>query len=274
MVERDANTWWGSYALDGERVSRWRIGPLTLWAQRLAGEWRLAWRSSGEALQDGVEFEEQAAVDDILALDNAARYAVSGDDGQLQLAAALADRTVVTRAEQPVNLLPGEDLYVYVSTPLWVRVLVGQPAQQLAEIPVLRLSDTWFGDSTMEGELGYSARTRIRLDLDNLLARPHRATTAVRVKNRAADVLTLERLKIPVMHLALCQAEDGRLWTHQVVYERIETSAFATLHMPDKAEQQCIHGRTRGRLLAPPRLEADANLVMRAFSSLLRLRES
>jgi hypothetical protein len=274
MVERDDNTWWGDYALDGERVIRWRIGPLSLWAQRLAGEWRLAWRSSGDPLQDGLELAEQAAVDDILALENAARYAVRGDDGQLQLSAALADRTVVTRAEQPVNLLPGEDLYVYVSTPLWVRVAVGRPARKLVEIPVLRLSDTWFGDTTMEGELGYSARSRIRLDLDNVPARPHRATTAVRVKNRAADVLTLERLKIPVVHLALCQAEDGRLWTHQVVYERTETSAFATLHMPDRAEQQCIHGRTRGRLLAPPRQEADANLVMRAFSSLLRLRES
>ena len=56
---------------------------------------------------------------------------------------------------------------IYVSTPLWVRVDVHDPPQFLQEIPVIRPSDTWFGPSTREGELGYAGRTHGRLNFEN-----------------------------------------------------------------------------------------------------------
>jgi hypothetical protein len=88
----------------------------------------------------------------------------------------LADRPVVVRARQSVFIPPGEEAMLYLSTPVWVSIDLGEPARALREIPVLRLSDTWFGPSTREGELCYAARTHARNHLDQVPRRPHRAS--------------------------------------------------------------------------------------------------
>ncbi len=269
--DRSKWTWWGLQRVGIEGVKRWRIGPLSLWAQRLEGEWRLAWASTGDSMEDTLSPMEAAEVDDFLGLENATRYASQGKNDQLWLTARLADRPMVTQSEKPVSLPPDEELYIYVSTPLWVEVAVGQERKKLAEVPVYRPSDTWFGANTLEGELCYSSRTFHRLSLDNVPVKPHRAITAVLVQNRARELLTLERMKIPVPNLALCQTDDGRLWTQEVVFERTEDTEFAALHMPSRSDRRCVHAGQRGELVSEPREPMTESLVTRAFSSLFRM---
>ena len=123
--------------------------------------------------------------------------------GEIALTPALADRPVVARPEKPFCLPAGAEAVVYVSSPLWVVLSTAQDLK-LAEIPIVRPSDTWLGPSTREGELCYASRTFLRLSLDNLPRRPHRATSMVRILNHADTALPLRALKLPAPPIWLC----------------------------------------------------------------------
>ena len=94
-----------------------------------------------------------------------------------------------------------------------------------------RPSDTWFGPSTLEGELCYESKTAVRFNLDNVPRRPHRAISVVRIRNRTDTQLSLERLKIPLPNLSLFGTEDGQLWTESITLERDEDGENATVKL-------------------------------------------
>ena len=260
--------WWGTFPLSPGPIRRWAIGPLRLWIQRLEGEVRLAWSSGDDPLEDTLEIDQPADETDLLSMDQVARIALKGSEGSLELSPALADRPVVTQVERPLNLPQGEEFLVYVSTPLWVVVKAGENQRCLTEIPISRPSDTWFSSNTTEGELCYSSRTFIRLNLDNLPLLPHRARTAVMVRNQGSDILTLERMRIPLPNLDLYKNEDGHFWTQEVVFERTEDTGFAALHLSARSSQKSAGGGNLGTPIAAPREIVTENIVVKAFSSL------
>jgi len=151
--------WWGRRRVPVGSSGRWRIGPLTLWIQRLDGEWRIAHDSSGDPQDVSLQEELPADAGDLLLMDGVTRYVVAGKSEEIVLSAALADRAVVTSSEKPLGVPPGEQVSVYVSSPLWVRIETGRPAKLLCELPTFRPSDTWFGPNTIDGELCYASRT-------------------------------------------------------------------------------------------------------------------
>jgi hypothetical protein len=249
--------WWGEWRLGPGEVARFGIGPLTLYVQRLAQEWRIAHTSGGAEAECTLELP--AADADLLGMPTVTRYVDSGGADRLELRAALADRPVVAQPERPLILPAGEEVRCYVRTPLWAQICIGEPARQLTEIPVVRPSDTWFGPITEGGELCYAASASFRLEPDGARHLPHRATTTVRLANRADSPLTLERLSLPVAHLALFADDTGRLWTDDVAFERTGGDDFAAVR---------LGGEPRASEVSAPRRRAPSNLVHRAFNSL------
>jgi hypothetical protein len=163
--------------------------------------------------------------------------------------------------------LPGEKAALFVSTPLWLQVK-GE-GQVLLEVPVRRASDTWFGPSTLEGELCYSTKTRAAVSVGNLDLLARRAVTPVQLMNRGDTPLRLERLKLPVPLLSLFGTDDGTLWTETVQMNREESSETATIDVRTGPPETA----TGADLLAAPRQQVDENPVMQVFStfgSLLR----
>jgi len=130
----------------------------------------------------------------------------------------------------------------------------------------VRPSDTWFGPSPDDGELCYASRTSCRLDLGALSLRPHRALTAVRVKNRASGPLLLERLNLPVVYLPLFCSAGGVLWTRDVTFDYIQGQDYAPLNY-GAATPAHADG---AELVSPPRHAPSGSLVTRVFSSLFR----
>ena len=248
-------------------AGRWRIGPLELWIQRLEGEWRIASEQGDDPLDDALEREVPCVIDGVLDRESTERYASNSKTEVIRLAAALADRSVVTRSDKPLHVPPGEEISVFVSSPLWVRIEAGEPGKLLRELPVFRPSDTWFGPNTREGELCYASRTHHRLRLEQIPARPHRAVTSVLVRNRASGMLSLDRMQVPVMHLSLYRSQEGHLWTDDVVFERRGEDDFAELRTRSRSDARWTIKVTR---IAPPRIHARDNAMVRAFTSLFR----
>lgn len=192
------------------------------------------------------------------------RYVIGGDSSRLNLTPLLADRNVVIRPRQPIFLLSGQEVTLYLSTPVWIKLEVGKTGMLLRELPALPLSDTWFGPSTREGEICYAGRTQARHHIDELPRRCHRAITPLHIHNKASTPLPLEKFSLPVPMLSLYGSADGSLWTQRLTLTREDQSDLAAVRIdrrpPDYADKL--------QLLARPRQDPGRSGLVRAFSLL------
>lgn len=269
----DPATWWGQYTLAEQQAARWRVGPSTVWVARSTREWRFV------HLHDTDPMAHHASVDLPLSLEafretqdsatpaDVTRFSFQQTEGDLHVLAALPDRPVVVRPETPLYVPAGETVTLYISVPLWLRFEVGAVPRMLREAPSFRLSDTWFGPNTREGELCYATQTSGRFDLADVPLRLHRAITPVLIHNRATDTLFLERVRLPVEYLSLYEAPDHFLWTQTVTFTRESSGDLANLKMEPGPPAEA----PEATLLRAPRQTTRGNVIARTFSSLLHL---
>lgn len=261
----DDSIWWGSFEVAHDTAARWQIGPSTLLVSRVEQEWRIAAEMADDPDESGLAVELPAEILGMLERPGLRRFGVSNQSEKLCLSPRLPDRAVVAAPQQPVELLPGQTLTVYVGSPVWVHVEAGEPAVELLEMPLYTPAETWFGPSPHVGELCYASRTHCQLRLDELPARPHRAITSVLVENRATTALVLDALKLPVPHLALYGAANGWLWTQDVTLTHEENRELSPLRVREGAPRNA-EGAV---LVAGPREPLSGKLmVVRAFNSL------
>ncbi len=259
-----ATDWWRDFEFDDRQVDRWEIGNLNLWLRRATGEWRLAyeWVADDRAewrLARDVEFPEAGAASE--------RFAMSGSDNVVHLRALTADRPVVARPSTPLRVPPGQEAKIFVSSPLSVEIAVGANVY-LRELPTRRLSKTWFGPTTREGELAYALKTEARTVLNELTALPYRVVTPIVIHNRAGDTLEVERLNLPVPRLSLF-GHEGNLWSEAVRLVRPEAGDLAQLEIRPGPPHEAADATRIG----DPRVRSARGHLFRAFSSILRLTE-
>jgi hypothetical protein len=214
-------TWWGEFGLADNEQRFWQIGPLSLWARRAPQEWEIAFERDTNSLRDDLEIATAPPREPGPEAETF-RYGVRATGDELFLRPATADRPVIVRSASPFFVPPGEKVMLFVSTALWLQVGTGPGSHTLMDQPLTRPTDSWFGPSTMSGELCYAAKTSVRFRLENLPLRPHRAISLVRIRNRADTQLTLEKLKLPLPHLSLFAAATGHLWTERITVDRGE----------------------------------------------------
>jgi hypothetical protein len=257
-----SSAWWEPFEVPSGQQATLSLGPLVIHLHRGLDQWTLSTeqgKEGDEPIRAGRTLDEGG-----LSAGQYARYVLHSPRGQLAFRPALADRPVVVRPRQPVFILPGQQITLYISTPVWIRVEAGDPPRLLQEVPVMRLSDTWFGPSTREGELCYAARTHARHALDELPLRPHRAVTPVRIHNRADSHLPIEKLSLPVPLLSLFGGADGSLWTEGVNLTRTAESELASMKI-DPGPPRDAAG---AHLLGGPRRHPERGGLVRAFSGL------
>lgn len=185
------------------------------------------------------------------------RFLISEHRRAVRVAPQLADRAVVVRPILPTELLPKQRTTLFISTALWARIAIDE--HTLAELPSVRLSDTWFGPNTRWGELCYASQTRALLSLENVQYSPFRAITPVTIDNQGDDNLRLERINVPVPHLTLyCDGE--RFWTSSV---RVRRDGAQTMNVQIEAAP-----RPDLTLVAPPRRPTRGGVLDRAVELL------
>lgn len=258
------HSWWGDFKLDNEQSRLWHIGPLTLIVRCLSGEWQIAHqrvdnRLDGEAVWDVRDTDQLPET-----LENTSRYIFQQTTGQLNIAPIMADRPIVSRPHTPFYLSAGEEVTVYVSSPLWLQLATGlSTVRELESIAIQRPSDTWFGPSTREGELCYATTTHCRIHLDDVPLRPHRAITPVFIRNQANTALAVERLNLPAPLLPLYASSKGQLWTPDVTLIREKDGEMAKLKIDNKPPAESEHAVQLGK----PRNNADSSVLFRAFNA-------
>ena len=257
-----APAWCGEFEIPEGTRSQWRVGPVTIWIERNHGEWRIATELSEGDDDVRVEYTANAPETDLMARKNVVRIGTSAESNQVTLEPRLADRDVVTKPLKPFYVAAGEQVSVFVGSPLWLAVGYGNPARTMHEFPLVRPSDTWFGDNTMVGEVCYASRTQCRLRLENLPARPHRAATKVLVNNQSDTPLLLTRMKLPVQYLPLYYDEDGVFWTRDITVTNDAVDKPAAIRHRDEPPALA----RSPRLISQARTYGGENLVMKVFS--------
>lgn len=206
---------WNRSKIGSGEILRSQIGPLLLWFRKIEDELHIAFERlpepdavvdvAGAAAVNGVESE---------GLDRS-RWIVGAETNIVQVLPIMPDRPVVVHPELPVKIPTGHEALFFVSIPVWVRVLAGEKKPiELCEVPVLILSNTWFGDP-MSGELCYSLRSRARRQIKDSETNPSRAICPVKIRNTSPKQLDIERLCVHVEHLKTYSG-DKNLWTNGV----------------------------------------------------------
>lgn len=259
--------WWGEFNLEEDVTALWELGPLRLSVRRSPREWRLTYEqvevSGDEESRWSHQIVEERVAQEYATIE---RYVFQSTDSTLQLLPALADRPVVSRPIVPFTVPAREEATIFVSTPLWAHTQTGSGSRTLQYIPIRRPSDTWFGSSTLEGELCYASRTYGRLNLSEIPLLPYRAITRVLIRNRAGSALLVERLNLPVPFLSLFATAEGRLWTEAVTMVRDRDSSQADVRIQKSPPAEA----TETLKVASPREETGETLSMRAFGAILR----
>lgn len=274
MPEAPDAPWWGRYDLAEGQAGRWGLGPSTFWIYHAPREWRVLHQQDESRWADATvptvplpDDEARRLVTEPPTGASVQRYSFSQVAATVHLRPMLADLPIVIRPETPLYVLPKEAVTLYVSTPLWVAIDVGEPAVTLQVTPALRPPDTWFGPSTQEGEFCYAIRTAARLKQEDLLVRRYRAITPVQVHNRSAEVFLLERLQLPVQHLALYESRDHVLWSQAVKVERNPDGVMASVHIERGAPKEVVDAQEA----AGPRQAPPSSTLLRRFASLFSI---
>ena len=254
--------WWEPFQVPSGQQATLGLGPLVLRLHRGLDQWTLSTERDPEG--DEPIRASRTLDEGPLGAEKYERYVQQSPRGDLRFVPTLADRPVVVRPRQPVFVLPGQRITLFLSTPIWIRIEVGEPPRLLQEVPVMRLSDTWFGPSTREGELCYAARTHARHSLEELPLRPHRAVTPVRIHNQADSQLPIDKLSLPVPLLSVFGGAECSLWTEGVSLTRTADSELASM----KIDTGPPRDAAAARLLSGPRRHPERGGLVRAFSGL------
>jgi hypothetical protein len=258
--------WWGETEFVSGEARAWRVGPLRLHAWRRSREWWTHARVEGDWREQALDI---AAPADRAALEGeeVTRFAVDTDT--LALAPALPDRPVIVRPEREFIVPPGECAEIYVSVPLWLQLRLPPLERPLLDREIFPNKLTWFGPDPTQGSLCYASRTFARATLDDIVPRPHRAVTRVVLRNKNDARFTLERMQIPVKHLALYE-KGGLVWTDDLYFEREAGDEDEPLELHDRDWHRAPQDATK---IAPPREKATKGLLVSVFSPLFASRE-
>lgn len=262
-MQDEPGVWWGPQELQQGQLIRWHISGLSLWLLRDEREWKVAWQWPEEwADSPEVERWDDPPYPDEEDLP-VERYVFANTREPIQLWPVTADRSVIVTPRVPFFLGPHEATRLFVLSPLWLR-LRSANGTTLRELPIRRPSDTFFGPSTLEGELCYSNRSRASLDLDHHEHFPRRAVTSVHIRNESNTALPVDRFKIPVTMLSIF-ASGNRLFTESLNVT-VDQGELASVSVRPGPPEEAVGGT----LLSDPRERiGETGHLMRVFDELV-----
>ncbi len=262
------NSWWGRHNVELGKNEFWQIGPFHLWIQHLPNQWRLHWTQTGGWLDATVRTGR--GIQEAIPSRAQQRTCMFGEGrDELTFSPALADRPVIAQLATPIRVLPGETVHLYTISPLWLKADATLPAKTLIDVPLYRMSDTWFGPMSVMGELCYASPSPTFLQLREVPLRLHCVITAIQVKNSGTASLPIEKINIPMQRLSLFYSARTGFWTDTISLEtQGEEAEMASIRIhqqppPDAAPSQFVAG---------PRVtnSQQGAAVVRAFSALFR----
>ncbi|MGB6977444.1 MAG: hypothetical protein WBE18_08345 [Gammaproteobacteria bacterium] len=243
-------TWWGTFQFEKDQACYWQLGSCLLSIVRTIEEWQIASTYADELADQPAQIAVPKLSYHSKHSPIFKHFGFAATTSEITLLPVLASRNQVSRPEFPFYVPAGQKVILYISSPAWVCVSLGQSKQILHEIPTQLQSDTWFGSNTRRGELCYASHTRCRRQFDPALLQPHRIISTVTIINNASQNLLIERLKLPLPYLSVYCCQQGYLWTEDLTMEHKTSSRGAIVHI----EKGLPHMAQQPQQISKPRL--------------------
>jgi hypothetical protein len=255
--------WWGDIEFELNETKRWRIGKRQIVVQRKSSEW-LIWDQATKEESDEVLHIENVPDAERIVTAPTNRYLLDKTNPRLFVAPALADRSIIVRPGSTLSVLPGENATLFVSTPLWMKCETKQNESTILDLPFWLPSDSWFGLTTMVGELCYAKYTDAKVSLENIKKRSHRAITTIRISNEHIEPLVIQRINLPAPFLSLYADDAQQIWTDTVHLTHNESH-----NVPSLVIKKLDKTNARLKRISDGRKVADSNIFMRSIKSLI-----
>ncbi|WP_372882911.1 hypothetical protein [Psychromonas sp.] len=259
----NSDPWWGESSIPIGHSMQLDIGFLSLAIENKGKEWLVYSQYEADLEEFNNRIHKEVGQFAACSYKDEARFFVNNDSDLINVKPVLADRPVVCRPLKPIKVSPKSKVILYVSTPIWLSLnLVSEESTKLQEIASQRLSDTWFGPSTMQGDLCYASLTNGRTDLNALPLLRHRAITPLVIHNCTESILSFERVSIPVPMLSVFKTENGQFYTESVALTWQNDNSLAKLKIGDQQDNTI--------LVSGPRETAEQGQFIRAFSAIFK----
>jgi len=253
---------WGEQEFQPGETKYWQIGPRDLWVTLADNEWLVAsrlLRDESDRVSLPPRRSEKPPEDPSIQL---RRVTAAGQSSRARLLPALPDRPLVVRPVVPIFIPPSTSATLYVSTPLWLRLSLGDDATPVLDEAIFRPSDTWFGESTTQGTLCYASRSSARLRIDDLPPLGHRAMGLIRVENRRSKILEVERMSVPVPELSLWVDAGGQLWVDRLTLRQDDRTGATVSVSSGEGLSSAL------TMIAEPRARRSKGTLFEAFTGL------
>ncbi len=258
-IPEPADNPWRTITVDTSACRRYQIGPLKMWIEGAGREWMVAYSHCPEE-----RFTLEIGIDEAKPEDLQWTQIITGaPSATLRFVPIMPDRPVVVRLRNPTRIEKDGNCVLFAFIPVWVQLNIGETTEGLLEMPTVKLSNTWFGDTTMAGEMCYSLKIPCELTLVTDVLGPYRVICPVRIHNTSDADLALERVCIHVEHLSIYRGRQGN-WANEVAAEyRKEEQKCEIRYGSCAPEYDGI-----GDLLSEARDPVSRNLLLRTIGSL------
>ncbi|WP_020404249.1 DUF432 domain-containing protein [Gracilimonas tropica] len=211
---------WKNYAAnEGEEPLHLNIDSLHVWIKRKNEEFWISYAYADDTkkpprIDEKTEWE---------------RWAPKADESDIQVRPVFPDLPVIVSSEYPLKLTPGAKIEVYCRIPAWMEISLAKSKYVLHEIPINKLSRTWFGD-TMEGELCYWLTSKARRNLAEVESKPFLINCPIQITNKSNTELNFERFCYRVERLSIYNVKN-ELWADEtrIVYQGEEQHSDVTM---------------------------------------------
>lgn len=193
-----SNIWWGRYSIEVGQSKFWKIGKVTVCLDRFLNSWHINY-------YELEQFER-----------NTSKTFTFKTQKEVIFKPILACKPVVSKLESPLYIPPGENITIYLSSPVWIQVETGKPSFVLAEIPSEQIKETWFGINNHIGDFCFAATSKSMTNIEDVNFSPDKTITPVYLCNKSSNVICLEQICVPVPYLSVFLDDNGNLWTEQI----------------------------------------------------------
>jgi hypothetical protein len=191
------------------------------------------------------------------------RWAYRQKNPRIEINPVFPDRPVLVKPENSFTVVENARVRIFVRVPIWIRIkLIGKPDTQLIEIPVITLSNTWFG-TFQEGDLCYWISSGARLTTKSDPARPYLAICPLELIDRSPVDLHVEKICLRVEYLSLFY-DNAQLWAGetQMIYKG--KSEISEINYKQTTPKEARNAK----LLMQARIKVNKSITAKTFSTI------
>lgn len=247
---------WKKYEFTINQTFLFKAGFVEVMVKHISNGWLIKSRVRDQPNAD-LLVEEVESFDN----DSEVFHFQTGKSGNLFVVPALPNKAVVFRNNKNIKISAGESASLYFRIPLTMQFYFQEVKDEnrLFEIPLQRLSDTWFGEAD-NGEPAYSIGNNYDNEFAEIKALPWEAVCPVEIINNTTGVFDLQRLILRVDDFSLF-LKSKQLLSNHVAIEFKGPEHAGSVNLTLRKE---IHGQ-KPLQMAKPRTAAARNLLRKSF---------